>query len=46
MPGDSVVFQDIQRECDQIVRGVCESMFSGKEYNPTTVATWISQANE
>ena len=46
MPGDSVVYHEIQKEVENIVRGVCQSMFSGKEYNPTTVATWISQANE
>lgn len=42
MPQDSVVFSDIAQESDQIVRAVCERHFSGKEYNPTTVATWIS----
>ena len=46
MPQDSVIFMDVRQECDQIIKGVCQRMFRGKEYNQTNVATWISQANE
>lgn len=46
MPADSVVFGHIKSESEQILFDVANKIFTAKDYNQTSAATWISQANE
>ena len=43
---EAVVFSNIRQDVEQIIQVICKKLFGGKEYNPTAIATWISQANE
>lgn len=46
MPKESVVFAEVKSEIEHIIYNACKKCFGAqKSYEPTSVATWISQCN-